>query len=262
MMSGPPGNEKGAQLPPGGRVVALMPLALARPHALSCMEAFPSSSAPGREPSFPTAKAEAVPNATLTTDEQDIIWMMRVRTGDRTAFAELVECHQQRVVGTVARMLGADAADAEDIGQQVFLRVWKSAARYEPTAKFTTWLYTITRNLVFNELRRRKHRPVTSFDADSPDSIPGGGDSSARFEDFQAPSPDATLLQTELQEAITTAITQLPEAQRMAIVLRRYEELSYEEIASVLHLTVPAVKSLLFRARVLLREHLARYLNS
>ena len=240
-----------------------MPLALARPHAFPCMEALPSSSAPGREPSFPTAKAEAAPNATLTTDEQDIIWMMRVRTGDRGAFSELVECHQQRVVGTVARMLGADAADAEDIGQQVFLRGWKSAARYEPTAKFTTWLYTITRNLVFNELRRRKHRPVTSFDAESPDSIPGaGGDSSARFEDLQAPAPDATLLQAELQEAIATAIKQLPEAQRMAIVLRRYEELSYEEIASVLHLTVPAVKSLLFRARVLLREHLARYLNS
>ena len=188
--------------------------------------------------------------------------MMRVRNGDRTAFAELVECHQQRVVGTVARMLGADAADAEDIGQQVFLRVWKSAARYEPTAKFTTWLYTITRNLVFNELRRRKHRPVTSFDAEPPgDSASGSGDSAARFADFQSPAPDATLLQAELQEAITAAIAQLPEAQRMAIVLRRYEELSYEEIAKVLQLTVPAVKSLLFRARSLLRERLARYLD-
>ena len=116
-------------------------------------------------PPPPTADdAEAVPNATLTADEQDIIWMMRVRAGDRAAFTELVECHQQRVVGTVARMLGPDAADAEDIGQQVFLRVWKSADRYEATAKFTTWLYTITRNLVFNEMRRRKHRPTTSLD--------------------------------------------------------------------------------------------------
>ncbi len=188
--------------------------------------------------------------------------MIRVRHGDRTAFAELVEYHQQRVVGTVARMLGADAADAEDIGQQVFLRVWKSAARYEPTAKFTTWLYTITRNLVFNELRRRKHRPVTSFDAEPSEGAASGGDSTARFEDPQAPAPDATLLQAELQEAISAAIAQLPEAQRMAIVLRRYEELSYEEIAGVLQMTVPAVKSLLFRARVLLRERLARYLEA
>ncbi len=227
------------------------------------MEAFPSLPTPKPEGFATGAKATGAPNATLTTDEQDIIWMMRLRNGDRTAFAELVECHQQRVVGTVARMLGADAADAEDIGQQVFLRVWKSAARYAPTAKFTTWLYTITRNLVFNELRRRKHRPVTSFDAEPPgDATGGNGDATSRFEDFQAPAPDATLLQAELQEAITAAIAQLPEAQRMAIVLRRYEELSYEEIAGVLSLTVPAVKSLLFRARVLLRERLARYLEA
>ncbi len=70
-------------------------------------------------------------------------------------------------------MLGSDAAEAEDIGQQVFLRVWKSADRYEPTAKFTTWLYTITRNLVFNELRRRKHRPTTSLDAAPADGAGG-----------------------------------------------------------------------------------------
>ena len=204
--------------------------------------------------------ARAVPNATLTADEQDIIWMMRVRTGDRPAFGELVECHQQRVVGTVARMLGADAADAEDIGQQVFLRVWKSAGRYEPTAKFTTWLYTITRHLVFNELRRRKHRPVTSLDADAFDGSASGNDA-ARLEDRQTPAPDATLLQAELQVAINAAIAQLPETQRLAVVLRRYEELSYEEIAGVLGLSVPAVKSLLFRARVVLRERLAHYLK-
>ncbi len=239
-----------------------MSMAVARPNAFSCMEAFPSSSAPQGNDFPVTARADGAPNATLTTDEQNIIWMMRVRNGDRTAFAELVECHQQRVVGTVARMLGADAADAEDIGQQVFLRVWKSAARYEPTAKFTTWLYTITRNLVFNELRRRKHRPVTSFDAAPPGDEASSGDFTSRFEDFQAPAPDATLLQAELQEAITAAIAYLPEAQRMAIILRRYEELSYEEIAGVLGLTVPAVKSLLFRARVLLRERLARYLEA
>ena len=203
---------------------------------------------------------DAAPNATLTADEQDIIWMVRVRGGDREAFAELVECHQQRIVGTVARMLGGDATDAEDIGQQVFLRVWKSADRYEPTAKFTTWLYTITRNLVFNELRRRKHRPTTSLDA-APGEDGGGAVAAARLEDLQTPGPDANLLQAELQEAISAAIARLPEAQRMAIILRRYEELSYEEIANVLHLTVPAVKSLLFRARVLLRERLERYLG-
>ena len=237
-----------------------MPTAAACLHVLPRMEPF-------RPPPSPVSasgqEGDGSFNAALTNDEQDIIWMMRVRTGDRHAFAELVEYHQQRVVGTVARMLGADAADAEDIGQQVFLRVWKSAARYEPTAKFTTWLYTITRNLVFNELRRRKHRPVSSLDAEPTDgTFSGGGDCAARLEDTQAPAPDATLLHAELQGAINAAIAQLPETQRMAVVLRRYEELSYEEIAGVLGLSVPAVKSLLFRARVVLRERLAGYLES
>ena len=212
----------------------------------------------------PTADdADAAPNATLTADEQDIIWMMSVRAGDRVAFTELVECHQQRVVGTVARMLGPHAADAEDIGQQVFLRVWKSADRYEPTAKFTTWLYTITRNLVFNEMRRRKHRPTTSLDAAPGGDSTGSHDTpAARLEDFHASAPDADLLQSELQQAVADAIAALPEQQRLAMVLRRYEDLPYEEIARVLGLTVPAVKSLLFRARVLLREKLARYLDA
>ncbi len=212
---------------------------------------------PSSQPNEPAATS----GSTLTADEQDIIWMMRVRNGDRGAFEELVECHQQRVVGTVARMLGSDAADAEDVGQQVFLRVWKSAVRYEPTAKFTTWLYTITRNLVFNELRRRKHRPVTSLDAE----MGGGGtvgDAFGHLEDTQTVAPDAALLEAELQAAIAAAVNQLPEAQRMALVLRRYEDLSYEEIAAALDLTVPAVKSLLFRARTLLREKLGRYLDA
>ena len=209
-----------------------------------------------------SAVHEPAAGGALTADEQDIIWMMRVRGGDRAAFEELVECHQQRVVGTVARMLGPDAADAEDVGQQVFLRVWKSASRYEPTAKFTTWLYTITRNLVFNELRRRKHRPVTSLDA----GVGSGGDSFGEafghLEDTRAAAPDASLLEGELQAAIAAAMAQLPEAQRLALVLRRYEDLSYEEIAETLGQTVPAVKSLLFRARTLLREKLGRYLDA
>ncbi len=229
------------------------------PHAfLSSMDPFP-----GVTPYSHVASGggkETAATRELTPDDQDVAWMRLVREGDRRAFAELVECHQNRVVGTVARMLGGDTHDAEDIGQQVFLRVWKSAPRYEPTAKFTTWLYTITRNLVFNEMRRRKSRPTASLDA--PDSGGHGTSGGAQFEDHQAPSPDATLLEGELQQAITDAIATLPETQRMAIILRRYEELSYEEIGATLGLTVPAVKSLLFRARGILREKLADYLGS
>jgi len=169
------------------------------------------------------------------------------------AFKSLIETHQARVVGTVAKMLGDDV-DSEDIAQQVFIRVWKSARRYQPTAKFTTWLFKITRNLVFNELRRRKRHPVTPLQLEEEEHFFQPADSDAM-------SPDASLLDSELNDAIQLAIDALPETQRMAIVLRRYEEMPYDEIGEVLGLSVPAVKSVLFRARAELRERLRKYLE-
>ena len=139
------------------------------------------------------------------------------------AFEELVERHQRAVIGTVAKMLG-NASEAEDIAQQVFVRVWKSAGRYEAQAKFTTWLFTITRNLVFNEVRRRQRKPTVSADERE--------ETTHRvLEDARAGAPEDEMLQAELEEAIDRAIRSLPEKQRMAVVLRRYEELPYEEIA-------------------------------
>ena len=174
----------------------------------------------------------------------DAALMARAGDGDQKAFRLLVERHRNAVVGTVAKMLN-DAAEAEDIAQQVFLRLWKHAKRYRPEAKFTTYLFTITRNLVFNESRRRgrkKEVSVEEREESTHTSLPA--------------QPDAELLQSELQQAVDKAIAGLPEAQRMAVVLRRYEQMPYEEIAEVLNITVPAVKSLLFRARGALRESL------
>src|SRR5213082_1821403 len=91
-------------------------------------------------------------------DAEDVLLMRSVAGGDTNAFEELIERHQALVAGTVARMLGSNS-DVEEIAQQVFIRVWKSASRYKPRAKFTTWLLKITRNLVFNEMRRTKRRP-------------------------------------------------------------------------------------------------------
>src|SRR5206468_613807 len=171
-------------------------------------------------------------------DAEDIRLMQLVSGGDTSAFEKLIERHQTLVIGTVARMLGSNS-DVEDIAQQVFVRVWRSAARYVPRAKFTTWLLKITRNLVFNEMRRTKrHAHVPIQPQPDAEEIP--------IKDESVQIPDASLLEHELQEAIETAIGQLPEAQRMAVVLRRYEDLSYEQIAEVLNLSVPAVKSLLF----------------
>jgi RNA polymerase sigma-70 factor (ECF subfamily) len=186
-------------------------------------------------------------------DADDLRLMQLVGQGDTTAFEELVEKHQALVAGTVARMLGSNS-DVEDIAQQVFIRVWKSARRYVPRAKFTTWLLKITRNLVFNELRRTKRRAQVPLQ-------PEGTGEDPTLKDDMILAPDASLLETELQRTIEEAILQLPEAQRMALVLRRYEQLSYEQIAEVLDLSVPAVKSVLFRARAELRSRLSKYLS-
>ena len=186
-------------------------------------------------------------------DAEDVRLMQLVAGGDTTAFEQLVERHQTLAAGTVARKLGSNS-DVEDIAQQVFIRVWKSAGRYVARAKFTTWLLKITRNLVFNEMRRAKRHPHL------PVQIEPGAEEMPLKDEAMA-TPDATLLQAELQAEIEKAIVLLPDTQRMALVLRRYEELSYEEIADVLDLSVPAVKSLLFRARTELRDRLKDYLG-
>ncbi len=186
-------------------------------------------------------------------DSEDVRLMRLVGEGDTAAFEELVERHQSLVVGTVARMLGSNS-EVEDIAQQVFVRVWKSAGRYVARAKFTTWLLKITRNLVFNELRRAKRRGHIPIQADAEtEELP--------LRDDGGQAPDAVALEHELQQAIERAISELPETQRMAVILRRYEEMSYEQIADVLDLSVPAVKSVLFRARTELRARLAAYLE-
>ena len=187
-------------------------------------------------------------------NERDIFLMERVKAGQMEAFEELVERHQHAVVGTVAKMLGNDA-DAEDIAQQVFIRVWKSAHRYKPTAKFTTWLMTIVRNLVFNECRRRSRARLVPLEAETPDAP------RTQHADSEALSPSEELLDGELRRAVDAAIASLPESQRMAIVLRRYENMPYEEIARVLRTSVSAVKSMLFRARGELKEKLRSYLE-
>ena len=187
-------------------------------------------------------------------DAEDVRLMALVSGGDAGAFEQLVERHQRLVIGTVSRMLG-NHSDAEDIAQQVFVRVWKSAKRYVPRAKFTTWLLKITRNLVFNELRRRSRHAQVSLQSEAEEE-------ERPIRDEHAIAPDASLLEQELQKAIDAAIARLPETQRMAVILRRYEELSYEEIAETLDQSVSAVKSLLFRARTELRESLSRYISS
>jgi len=187
-------------------------------------------------------------------NQHDVKLMMLVKSGDQHAFSELVKLHQNAVIGTVAKMLG-NASEAEDIAQQVFLRLWKSAPRYEVKAKFTTFLFTIARNLVFNETRRKQRRKEHSLDEQEENSF-------TEMADQHSAAPDDEILKVELRAQVDRAIQALPEKQRMAVILRRYENMPYEQIAEVLELSVPAVKSQLFRARTALRELLSEYLSN
>ncbi|SHJ31533.1 RNA polymerase, sigma subunit, ECF family [Rubritalea squalenifaciens DSM 18772] len=186
-------------------------------------------------------------------DKVDVALMERVKLGDHAAFETIVERHQSAIIGTVAKMLG-NASEAEDIAQQVFIRLWKSAKRYKHQAKFTTFLFTITRNLVFNETRKKSRRKTYSLEEREESTH-----SEAPAESSIA--PDSELLHAELREAVDKAIESLPEKQRLALILRRYENLSYEEIADITELSVSAVKSQLFRARTTLREQLSHYMG-
>jgi RNA polymerase sigma-70 factor (ECF subfamily) len=190
--------------------------------------------------------------------DPDAALMLRVTQGDTAAFTELVEKYKQPVMNLAYRTL-RDATEAEDLAQNVFVQVFKSAARYKSTAKFSTWLFTIARNLCLNEIRRRSRHPAESLDAPHPDHE---DQPLHQFEDKKTFSPPESLLQGELAQNIDRALADLPENQRSAILLCRQEELSYEEIAEVLGCTVSATKSLIHRGRETLKERLKAYLRS
>src|SRR5215472_8544026 len=162
--------------------------------------------------------------------DPDAALMLRVKQGDMTALEELVEKYKQPVTNLIYRTL-PDATEAEDLAQNVFVQVFKSAHRYRVSAKFSTWLFTIARNLSLNEIRRRSRHPADSLDATHPEQE---DQPLHQFEDHKTFSPPESLLHSELQEKIEQAVGELPENQRTAILLCRRDDLSYEDIAKVL----------------------------
>jgi RNA polymerase sigma-70 factor (ECF subfamily) len=190
--------------------------------------------------------------------DPDAALMLRVKEGDNQAFAELVDKYKQPVMNVVFRML-RDATEAEDVAQAVFVQVYRSASRYQVSSKFSTWLFTIARNLCLNEIRRRSRHPADSIDANHPEQP---DQPAQQFEDRRVFSPPETLLLGELEQKIEAAVNDLPENQRMAILLCRQDELSYEEIAEVLGCSLSATKSLIHRAREVLKEKLKPYLRT
>lgn len=196
-------------------------------------------------------------SAQFALRDPDVRLMLRVRADDIGAFEELVGTFQQRLVGILNHMVRS-REEAEDLAQEVFLRVFKSRKSYHPSARFSTWLFTIANNLALNSIRDRKknsHIPFPVSDSGAFQEIP---------KDLRLPqkeeAPNSQIQNDELAQVIRKALDGLNERQRMAVVLNKYEDMNYADIATVMGLTGKAVKSLLSRARVNLREALKAYI--
>jgi len=192
----------------------------------------------------------------LALRDPDIRLMLRVRDDDPVAFAELVELYQHRLI-TVMHHLVGNKEEAEDLAQEAFLRVYRVRKKYRPRAKFSTWLFTIANNLALNTLRRRQRKPAVRLNVR--DSGPLGPRPAEQLVRDRASQPGAHLQEKELAAVIQQALHGLNERQRMAVVLNKFEDMNYAEIAEVMELSTKAVKSLLSRARENLRLVLKSY---
>ena len=190
--------------------------------------------------------------------DPDILLMTEFQRGDREAFAKLVRKYRRNIIQLAYRYLH-DRVLAEDIAQEVFLRVFKARSRYRPGTKFSSWLFRIAVNLCINESRSKKRAKVVSYDASS---SPEGGEYRKSFADEAMEAPGETMERKELAEKIRDILDILPENQRTAIILNKYEGFSYNEIADTMELSLQAVKSLLSRARSNIKDKLMPYLRS
>jgi RNA polymerase sigma-70 factor (ECF subfamily) len=177
--------------------------------------------------------------------------MTRIAEGDEDAFEILVSRHQTSILNLIYRYIG-DRTQAKDLAQEVFIRVWQAAKTYKPEAKFTTWIYRITANLCFNELKSARRKRWFSFNWSDED----GEHTLEEMLSDNAPSAEEILLEKERSRQISDAIQSLPDNQRMALVLKRYDDLSYQEIAQIIGCSVSAIESLLVRAKRTLQEKL------
>ena len=195
----------------------------------------------------------AIAGAILSADGlSDADVMLRVKAGDDSAFDYLVQKYRRPMVNFMARM-AHNTAVAEELAQEVFLRVYRSRGSYQVSAKFTTWLYRIAVNLAMNHARDTRHeRAEKTLSLDEPDPESG------RTLDVPDAALDAeeNLVQRERQQAIRQRVQALPERQRLAVVMHKYQQMDYRQIGEVLTLSESATKSLLFRAYETLREQL------
>ena len=191
--------------------------------------------------------------------DPDVRLMLQVRDGDAAAFTELVLRYQNRLLTVLEHLVGS-REQAEDLAQDVFVRVFKARERYAPEAKFSTWLFTIANNVASNALRSRsRRREVGVPEGNGADSAPLALDQLAKA--ASGFMPTRALDKAEQAEMVRNAVAALSERQRMALLLAKFEGMSYQDIAQTMGLSVQAIKSLLSRARVNLKEILTPYVE-
>lgn len=189
--------------------------------------------------------------------DPDVALMLRVKRDDPGAFAELVERYWARIYGRFRRQLG-DRQEAEDLTQEVFLRLYRSRKRYEPRARFATWLYHISRNVARNALRTRRRKPCMRLDALT--HLDDDGDLPGRLPD-RSESPSRPLERAELAGRVRSAVLDLGDRQREALDMHHFGDHTYVEIAEMMDMTPKAAKSLLYRARNQLRATLEPFME-
>lgn len=191
--------------------------------------------------------------------DPDVRLMLRAKAGDQTAYNQLVNTYRDRLVGVLTHLLQSQEA-AEDVAQEVFLRVYKARHGYQPTAKFSTWLFRIANNLASNTRRDLGRRRETNLSVN--DSGPLGPRPGEKLlADKSGMMPTRQAENSEMQNVVQEALASLNEEQRLAILLHKFEEMSYADIAETLEKSPAAVKSLLSRARDNLREKLEPYVR-
>jgi len=196
-------------------------------------------------------------SAQLALRDPDTRLMLGVRDDDPGAFEELVERYQNRLVAVMHHLVG-NAAEAEDLSQEVFLRVYQARKKYRARCKFSTWLFTIANNLALNSRRARQRKPAVQLNMK--DSGPLGPRPVEQLLQDSGAQPVKRIQQQELAAMVRQALEGLNERQKMAVLLNKFEDMNYAEIAEAMGLTAKAVKSLLCRARVNLRAALQDYI--
>jgi len=205
---------------------------------------------------LPRSQRRATTPSRTYLDDPDVLLMLRVQDGDDDAFAELVERYRTRIFGSFVKRLG-DRQEAEDLTQEVFLRLYRSRHSYQPRARFATWLFHVSQNVARNALRSRRRRPALRLETLISPADPGVAEA---FLTDRGEDPSRRMERSELAGVVRDAVSALGQRQRAAMELHQFHDRTYAEIAAEMDMTPKAAKSLLYRARNELREALEPFM--